>query len=365
MRHPAVALLELLIVIGIMGIIASMAIPLYWRYQARNNLELAKNQVTQGLERARLNARAGKYDDVWSFSVSEGILFEGSDFAGRDQSRQEVYTLPGDIVPSGILQVTYDKTGTPNTTGTVTLSSPLGDVATVQVTTIVSSQQVSTTAGSTLVICYQGTTMTITSDQWSFYQAKGAASGACPSNLCPSKFTADATGLITFTANGTLTYQNFESQIQSGGTQVPVYICKSTDGGSSFKHILHDNGNCTADNPGQAVQQNGVDNTSDSFSPAQTLIVQVRGSLSSSFSAVYATNDQTGHVVMLHDGNDPRTVPGLQNQTALINYLQTNGYLNDSGKISIGPCNLLVLAELETLGGSSADFDDDVLELMF
>ncbi|MBI1812807.1 hypothetical protein HYR82_03425 [Candidatus Peregrinibacteria bacterium] len=174
MRHPAVALLELLIVIGIMGIIASMAIPLYWRYQARNNLELAKNQVTQGLERARLNARAGKYDDVWSFSVSEGILFEGSDFAGRDQSRQEVYTLPGDIVPSGILQVTYDKTGTPNTTGTVTLSSPLGDVATVQVTTIVSSQQVSTTAGSTLVICYQGTTMTITSDQWSFYQAKGS-----------------------------------------------------------------------------------------------------------------------------------------------------------------------------------------------
>ncbi|MBI1812806.1 hypothetical protein HYR82_03420 [Candidatus Peregrinibacteria bacterium] len=69
--------------------------------------------------------------------------------------------------------------------------------------------------------------------------------------------------------------------------------------------------------------------------------------------------------MMLHDGNDPRTVPGLQNQTALINYLQTNGYLNDSGKISIGPCNLLVLAELETLGGSSADFDDDVLELMF
>ncbi len=108
-------------IIAIIGIISTISVPLYRSYQLRSHLETAKNQVVQGLQRAKQNAQSGKNDAVWSFYPSAGVLFQGSSYATHDPAKAEIYPMPTTIEMTGLTQVTYDKRGFPDVTGDIIL----------------------------------------------------------------------------------------------------------------------------------------------------------------------------------------------------------------------------------------------------
>lgn len=191
MKRSAFALLEALLVVGIVGVVATFSVPLYSQWQIRNDLALAKNQVIQGLQRAKLNAQAGKGDTAWSFFIPEGRLFQGTDYQTSKAdanvwAASEVFPMPETVKFTGLSQVSYDRQGNPNVTGTITLSAYNNEIDTINVVLEVAQSTIDTTVGSSLTICYQNVTMTVTYAAWPDWQAKGATQNACPGGASSS-----------------------------------------------------------------------------------------------------------------------------------------------------------------------------------
>ncbi|TSC59105.1 MAG: peptidase S8/S53 subtilisin kexin sedolisin [Candidatus Peregrinibacteria bacterium Greene0416_19] len=179
-------LIEMLLVMGVLGVMSSLSIPLLRSYQIRNDLALAKNQITQGLERTKLLAQSGHQDAKWSFYVPEGILFQGGDYTNYDPSRAERYPMPSNIKTSGLTQVTYDWRGVPDVTGEIFLSALSGETDSITVTIFIDNQTVATTIGDSLTICHQipgggQETILITDSTWPSHQAHGDTIGTCAS----------------------------------------------------------------------------------------------------------------------------------------------------------------------------------------
>lgn len=65
--RDAFTLIEMLLVIGIMGAVSGLTIPLYRQYAIRNDLSIARGAITQGVDRARALANAGKEGSAWGF----------------------------------------------------------------------------------------------------------------------------------------------------------------------------------------------------------------------------------------------------------------------------------------------------------
>src|SRR5436853_1165619 len=109
MHRRAFGLIEVLIVIGVLGAVTSLSIPLYDEYQIRSDLDLATKQTTQGLDRAKRQAQSGDQDSNWGFYVPNGTLYKGTSYAARNTSFDEVTPMPSSIAISGLLDVSFAK----------------------------------------------------------------------------------------------------------------------------------------------------------------------------------------------------------------------------------------------------------------
>jgi prepilin-type N-terminal cleavage/methylation domain-containing protein len=404
MKRPAFALLEMLMVVSILGIVSTLSIPLYYSYQIRNDLALAKNQITQGLQRAKLNAQAGKNDDVWSFYTPAGILFQGSDYSNYDAAKAEVYPMPSTIKIFGLTQVTYNKKGTPDVTGDIVLRAVNGDEDTISVKIAIDEETIATVVGDSLTVCHRDTvsgvssTISITDAQWPFHQAHGDTLGSCTgsssstsrssvssvcssrssvassassssvSQLCSAKFDF-ADGVLTTKAAVSVTFKNMLSKITfgAGGPSIPVNVCHRPSGDTEFRNLYSNSGMCKTNGStnGVAVKPNGTDTTTASYPSGKQVMLKMHGSYKShgwlAFDEAFESNDGTGHIKFMRKGDDPLTYVGFGNQVSLKTWLQSKGMLDAQGKLNISTCEVLAIAELGDLKSSSADFQDDVM----
>ncbi|TSC61414.1 MAG: Uncharacterized protein Greene041614_1097 [Parcubacteria group bacterium Greene0416_14] len=119
-------LIEMLLSISLLVLMGGIAIPIYYSFQVRNDLDIVTASHAQLLRRAQALARAGGGDISWGVHLTgtNMILFKGVDFLSRDSSFDETIELPPSITPSGLQDVIFSKfTGLPQTTGITTFTS--------------------------------------------------------------------------------------------------------------------------------------------------------------------------------------------------------------------------------------------------
>jgi prepilin-type N-terminal cleavage/methylation domain-containing protein len=135
-RIRGFSLLEMLLSVAIIGMLAGVSLPLYNSFLARNDLDIAAQQVAETLRRAQIYARGMKNDSAWSVerpSSTTVVLFRGINYGGRDTAYDEPVSLNG-ITASGLSEVQFAKlTGLPNTTGSITLTTNVGETKTVTI----------------------------------------------------------------------------------------------------------------------------------------------------------------------------------------------------------------------------------------
>ena len=119
-------LIEVLLSLSVMALIAGMGASIYASYEQQNALDIATGTIVENLRRASALSEAMEGDASWGVSIgtSTVTLFQGSNFAGRNQNFDETFQISRSITPSGLSEVVFLKaTGTPQTTGTITLTT--------------------------------------------------------------------------------------------------------------------------------------------------------------------------------------------------------------------------------------------------
>lgn len=424
LHRPGFALLEVIIVLGIMGAMSALSIPAYREYQMRSDLDRVAQQVAQGLTRAKLLATSGERDAPWGYYVPAGVLYKGESYANRDTAFDEVYPMPNTITVNGLLDVTYSRvSGRPSATGDIVLRALNDDERTIQVTIAVEQESLATNQGDVLTICHHGSdesqqTMTVPDATLPYHQSHGDTVGPCvgasssstssggggegssssgggggeasssssevgggggggdddggEESLC-AKYTLGSNQLITLAADSTVTFQNLLAQLRfgNGGPYVPVHACVSTNGGGSYGPLFGGTGNCSGHGSayGNALEPNGTDTRTVSYTAGAQLALKFRGFYRVLrwlvFNEVFSSVDGTGHVLYLRNGDTLSDYAVVHNQVPLHQYLTNHGMLNAQGQITIDACEILSVTDFNNLNTAGADFQDDVMLLQF
>lgn len=129
-------LVELLLVIALIIIVATMSLPVARSLQTTNDVDVATITLAQSLRQAQLLALSGSQDDNWGVQINAGTItiYRGSSFSSRVSGFDQVADMAGSIAPSGLSEVNYAKiTGIPSATGSFLLTGLYGKVNTLSI----------------------------------------------------------------------------------------------------------------------------------------------------------------------------------------------------------------------------------------
>lgn len=378
MRRAGFALIEMLLVIGIVGTMTGLAVPLYRDYQIRNDLNLATEQATQGLARARLLSESGQDDDGWGFYVPAGVLYKGSNYATRDTNYDELYPMPSTIMTTGLSEVSYSKLkGAPSATGAITLVALNQDSRTILI--VVQAESIAVVQNDRISICHhiEGNmhTLTINDNAWPAHQGHGDTLGACPGDeeessssssavaassaassaamssaassavssaaaTCADRFSVAADGTITTTGPLSVRFDALGAQFGygNGGPNVPVYVSyKKKSTGNSYTALF---GGSPINGNGGATQ------TVTGFKSGDKVILRYWASFSSrgwlSYDRKIYSNDGSSNILVLRNGDVAPVVTGSNGQTSVSTLLQS---ITSNGRISIGTYDAVLLGD--------------------
>ncbi len=135
-RQAGFSFLEMMLSLVIIGMLVGLSAPVYNSFLARNDSSITAQQLAEVLRRAQVYARGMNGDSAWSVEIQSTVvtLFKGTNFSGRNTNYDEAITLPGRVTASGLAEVQFAKsTGTPSTTGNVTLTTNAGETKTVTI----------------------------------------------------------------------------------------------------------------------------------------------------------------------------------------------------------------------------------------
>lgn len=124
-KKKGVSFVEVLTVIAIIGILASIGISGLSSFKTRNDFLLSIEQIQNTLRLARMKAMYGSNDDNWGVSItaSQVLIFKGNNSATRNVSYDQTVSLSGVESISGLTSVVFSKmSGLPSNTGTIFIS---------------------------------------------------------------------------------------------------------------------------------------------------------------------------------------------------------------------------------------------------
>ncbi len=401
MLRRGFALLEILLVVSILGMLGGVSIPMYRDFQIRSDLDSSTEQVTQGLARARLKAQAGEMDSSWGFYIPAGILFKGETYETRDATYDEAFPMPSTITSTGPTEITYSKLiGAPSATGSITLTTLNTEQRTILIE--VKQESLAVVQSDSIVICHKPSgqnqhTLTVNDSALPAHLAHGDTYGPCPvssssssvasssavsssavsssrsssaasstvssvgGGSCANRFTVSSNGTITTNSSLSVTYTVIGSQLTygSGGPSIDVTAKYKKSPSNSWSNLF--GGDEINGNGGQVSTVTGFSNGATLNTSFRAYFKQ-RGWLT--YDQTYATNDGSGHVRILRDGDTPPSAAAYGGQTSLKTYLQ--GVLDANGKIDIKQNEILMVAEMGSCTNcASADFQDAVVKLAF
>jgi len=123
------SLIELILSFALIGILVGVSIPVMQSFQFKSDLDVAIDDTAQRIRRAQALSQLGKGDATWGVYVEPDsiIVFQGTSYATRDTSLDEVTRLARGITPSGMTEIVFDKlSGLPQSTGVVTVTASDG-----------------------------------------------------------------------------------------------------------------------------------------------------------------------------------------------------------------------------------------------
>lgn len=135
-KNRGFSILEVVLSICLIGILTSMTIPMYQGVQSRNNLDIAAMQMTQSLRRAQILSQAVDGDTAWGLYVQNGsiTLFKGTSYTTRDTDFDETFIVPTNLAFTGLSEIVFTQfSGMPQTTGTITITSPSNEIRTLTI----------------------------------------------------------------------------------------------------------------------------------------------------------------------------------------------------------------------------------------
>lgn len=125
-KSKAFTLIEMLLVIGIAITITALTMPVAVNFYISQGLDETTRDIVETLRRARGLAITQYNDSAFGVRFESGsyILFQGSSYASRAQSEDEIFTFITGIGTSGIIEVVFAKlTGKTDSTGTLIVAT--------------------------------------------------------------------------------------------------------------------------------------------------------------------------------------------------------------------------------------------------
>lgn len=136
MHLQGFTLLEVILSFVLLSIITALSIPFYESAFTRNEFQVAEHALSHTLRRASVLASASEGDMPWGVFIEPGgiTVFQGSSYAARNTTADEVWKIADSITPSGTTEIVFSKlTGEPQASGSITLTSASGQLSTITI----------------------------------------------------------------------------------------------------------------------------------------------------------------------------------------------------------------------------------------
>ncbi|MCK5461077.1 hypothetical protein KAI58_03770 [Candidatus Gracilibacteria bacterium] len=135
-KSAGFTLVEMLLSVVSIALISGISVPVYNSFQTKNDMDVAVNVIAQKFHRAQILSRNGEGDSSWGVYLDNNgvILFQGTNFLTRDNTKDESFEFLTEITPSGLTEVVFEKrSGNPEIFGTVTLTNMVNRVRTLSI----------------------------------------------------------------------------------------------------------------------------------------------------------------------------------------------------------------------------------------
>jgi len=119
------SIIEIIVIVAIIGLLASFSTLTYSTWRAQNELNVALSNSVDNFRRAQTLAEIAQNDSNWGVKFETGSItvFKGISYVDRDLTKDEKISLPLSIVFSGLTEVVFNKlSGYPQSTGSLTIT---------------------------------------------------------------------------------------------------------------------------------------------------------------------------------------------------------------------------------------------------
>ena len=118
-------LVEILVVVGIIMVLATLSFPIYKNFIAVSQSENTSRDLQETLRRANNKARESHINSQWGVRIdsSSYTLFKGRSWLTRESSYDESHSVQWGIsISSALSEIIFTKNGTTTSVGSITVS---------------------------------------------------------------------------------------------------------------------------------------------------------------------------------------------------------------------------------------------------